>query len=314
MSIRTRWGLATTVLAVAVLVSACAPPAISVPFAAQPVITPQQARATFLQLESERTVAVHDENKAALARIEFGQALTEDDGEIDAEKATGQSDDASALPFTKVSMLVPRLTSYPAWFATETSERGHSALAVVSRPDPAARWRIQFETVLGQPLPAIKGEAGYATAGTLDRNLSSDLARYYANGLLQKPTQFVLPGPDSSKVVSLRQELSSLQSSGWSLDTKYSAGPFAPAQGLALKGGGTLGMATLSWTISVTEADGSCFWQDPRTSYWSYLGSSDSVSRLSYTRVWSAPVIESKAGERVLGLDTEETAEDQVPC
>ena len=315
MSIRTRWALATTVLAVAVLVSACARPAISVPFAAQPVITPQQARVTFLRLESQRTVAIRGGSKAALARIETGQALINDLGEIGIEKAVRANQDVQGTPFTSVSMLVPRLTSYPAWFAAQTWEPDQRAFDVVAKSGPSAPWRLQFEALPMQRLPRIKQQAGYATAATLDRNLSSDLARYYQNGLGQKPTQFVLPGPYTSKEVSLLlNQRSSFLASGWSVGGTYKAGPFSPHEGLALRGGGTLGIATLTWTISVSASDGSCFWQDPKTSNWTSLGSQGSTSQLRYTREISLPVIESKAGERVIGWNSEDIRLDQNAC
>lgn len=62
--------MAGAILSVVVLATACSAPSISPPFARQPVITPQQARSTFLQLESERTAAINDRNKEALSRIE----------------------------------------------------------------------------------------------------------------------------------------------------------------------------------------------------------------------------------------------------
>lgn len=315
MSIGTRWRLAATVLAAAVLVSACAHPAISLPSVAQPVITPQQARVTFLRLESERTVALRGENKAALAKIDTGEALANDDGEIDVGMAVRASQDVQGTPFTSVSMLVPRLTSYPAWFAALTWEPDQRTLDIVARRGPSAPWRLQFETLPMQGLPRVKQAAGYATASTLRRNLSSDLARYYENGLEQKPTRFVLPGPYTSRTVSsLLEERSSLQSSGWSVGSTYKAGLFASREGLALRGGGMLGIATYTWTISISASDGSCFWQDPRTSYWTSLGSRGSTSQLRYTREMSLPVIESKAGERVIGRDVEDIRADRHPC
>lgn len=279
------------------------------------MITPQQARVTFLQLESERSVAIRDRNKAALARIETGQALANDEGEMDLGMARGWNEDVQGVPFTTVSMLVPRLTSDPAWFAAATWEPDQRALDVVARRGSDKPWRLQFEALPSRPLPHVQETAGYATAATLHRNLSSDLARYYEDGLQQRPTQFLLPGPYTSEEVSkLQTEKSSLESSGWSIGATWRAGPFASAEGLALQGGGTLAIATYTWAISVSASNGSCFWQDPMTSDWTSLGKSGPTSQLSYTREMSAPVIVSKRGEQVIGWNQEDIRADRQSC
>jgi len=295
--------------------TACAAPPIPLPFAKQPVITPEQARVTFLRLESERTVALGDESQADLARIETGQALANDLGEMESGSVLGSSQDLQGTPFTTVRMLVPRFTSYPAWFAVETWEPDQRALDVVARSSTTAPWRLQLEALPSRALPRIKEAAGYATAVPFDRNVSSDLVRYLGNGLADKPTQFLLTGPYTSGEVSLLlKSRSSLQSSGWSVGSTWKAGPFPLAEGLALQGGGELGVAAFMWTVSVSTTDGSCFWQDPKTSYWTNLGTAGATAQLTYTREVSAPVIESKAGERVMGWNQQDIRASRQPC
>lgn len=311
-----RLGFLATILSVVVLATACAAPSIASPFSKGPVITPQQARATFLRLESERTLAIHDRNRTALARIETGQALTNDRGEI-ATMGNGYNDDGEGAPFIAVRMMVPRLNGYPAWFAAETrSQVIRRGFEVISREGPQAPWKLQFESAFDRRNPVVAKRAGYAVPATLERNLSSDLAIYHEHGVARLPTQFVLPGPDTSQVVQgdLKQ-ISSYESRGWSYGLTFVAGAFDRNEGLSLAGGGRLGFATYTVTYSVAAADHSCFPEDPRgTGGWAEGGSRALVLNLSVTDVVGALVIETPKGDQVVGQDVDEFRVNQRAC
>lgn len=303
------------ILSAVVLVTGCAVPRVQLPFSAGAVITPQQARSTFLELESERTIAIHGGNRAALAAVETGQALANDAGEM-AVMANGVSDDGEGAPFTAVSMIVPLLTGYPAWFAAETRSDLESGLDVAFRRGPRAPWKLQFETVTNGRVPAVARKDGYAVTAALERNLSSDLASYHQNGVLRAPTRFVLPGPyTSGEVQGDLNQISNEQRAGWSYSLSFAPGAFDPSEGLSLARGGSLGFATFTVTWSVSALSETCFMEDPRSSQaWSQLGSRGYVSDLNVTGVASAPVIETRKGDQVIGQDLDEVRVDQQNC
>lgn len=311
-----RLGLVGAIFSVVVLTTACAAPSVSLPFANQPVITPQQARVTFLQLESRRTVAIHDGSKSALAKIETGEALTNDDGEIDVDR-NGWDTDGEGFPFGAVRMVVPRMTTYPAWFAAQTWAPDVRAFDVLSKQGPNAPWKLEFETISDGPFPTIIRKNGYAVSAGLERNLSKDLGNYYESAIAQQPTQFVLPGPDTSKEVQNDlNDISSRHSSGVSESVTFVPGAFDYHEGLSLGGGAVLGFATYQVVVSYSDENGSCFLEDPASFQQRFgsIGNPGKDLQVTLTSVASALVVESRKGDQVIGQDFTEIRDDQVSC
>lgn len=316
MSRRTRLGLLVATLSVALLATACAAPSIPNPLAKQPVITPQQARVTFLRLESQRTLAIHDRSRKALAGVETGQALINDVGEIETA-ANGWDDDWEGGPFGTVKTLAPRITRYPAWFVAETHSSQGRVLDVLTQQGPHAPWLLSWETLSTGPVPRVSEQDGYAVPATFDRNLSSDVATYFEHGVSRKPTQFVLPGPDTSQLVATYlKDISSEESGGWSYGFTFVSGGFDRSEGLSLANGGSLGFANYRETYAVAQKNGSCFYQDPRTlsDHWTELGSPGELRSLTATQVVTALVVETRKGDRVIGEDWNYSQLDVTGC
>lgn len=212
------------------------------------------------------------------------------------------------------------MTSYPAWFMVEMTTREDRGLAVVTRAGQRQPWKLESATVLqrGVRLSPAPASPGYVQAGRFRRDLSTDLAQYFNAAENGDSTHNVLPGRLSSGAAQTDlKNVAQDEKNGWSVSTGgYTDGPFSFTQAVRLRNGAALGFATIGWHLSVSVAEGApCFEEDPtRGPSWSHVGASGSVSLLSLNGIDLFAVVESRAGDRVIGLVNEDTTAGLDAC